>query len=52
MKSEFIQIRVSAEEKKLIKSAASEAGMDISAYLLSKAGLDLRAKCDGLAGEL
>lgn len=26
--------------------------MDISAYLLSKAGLDLRAKWDGLAGDL
>ena len=36
-KSEYLQIRVSKQEKELIKSAAQSANMDMSAWLLKRA---------------
>ena len=52
MKSEYIQIRVSEHEKKTIKTAAYEAGLDMSAYILGHLDIDLTSQWESLLANL
>ena len=52
MKSDYIQIRVSKLEKKAIKTAAYDAGLDMSAYILGHLDIDLGSQWQSLLANL
>ena len=52
MKSEFIQIRVTAEEKTLLAARANRAGLDLSKFILSSATRNPEAQFLRVVGEL
>lgn len=51
-KAEFLQIRVSPDQKAAIRAAAAQADMDMSAYVLERLLPAPRARFDGIVADL